>query len=274
MIKSNRLSWLSHHPLSLSGIGAALLLVGACLAAPWLAPFDPTAIDLSSGLQSPSVHHWLGTDELGRDMFSRLLWGGQISITVTAVVLLVSLMVGVLVGVVTGYWGGLIDEIGMRLTDFIYALPGIILAMALIGTLGPAISTLILALSLSGWVRYARLARSLVLTIKTREFVLAAQAIGATDSHIMGKHLLPAMLGPVVVQLSLDAGVTVLAVAGLSFLGLGIQPPTPEWGTMLVDARPFMDYAPHLVLPPGLAIFTLVFGCNTLGERLEDWLRP
>jgi peptide/nickel transport system permease protein len=274
MWRGDQSCWIRRHLLSLGGAGAALLLVCACLAAPWLAPFDPVTIDLSLGLQSPSAAHWFGTDELGRDVFSRLLWGGRVSITVTAVVLLVSLMVGLLVGLICGYRGGLVDELGMRLTDFIYALPGIILALALIGALGPSIPALILALSLSGWVRYARLVRSLVLTVKSSEFILAAQSVGATDSHIMHKHLLPALLGPVAVQLSLDAGATVLAIAGLSFLGLGIQPPTPEWGTMLVDARPFMDYAPHLVLPPGLAIFILVFGSNAFSEGLEDWLGP
>lgn len=267
-------AWIRHNLLSVVGASLALGLICACLAAPWLALTDPASINLSLGLQPPSANHWLGTDELGRDVLSRLLWGGRVSIMVAAVVLLVSLIIGVGVGVISGYWGGLIDEIGMRLTDFIYALPGIILALALIGALGPSIPALIFALALSGWVTYARLARSLVLTVKTSDFVLAARAIGATDGQIMRKHLLPALLGPVAVQLSLDTGVTVLAVAGLSFLGLGIQPPTPEWGTMLVDARPFMDYAPHLVLPPGLAIFILVFGCNALSEGLEDWLRP
>jgi ABC-type dipeptide/oligopeptide/nickel transport system permease subunit len=274
MRRGDQSSWIRRHLMSLGGAGAALLLICVCLAAPGLAPFDPAAVDLSLGLQPPSADHWLGTDELGRDVLSRLLWGGRVSITVAVVVLLVSLTGGVLVGLSSGYWGGLADELGMRLTDFIYALPGIILALALIGALGPSIPALILALSLSGWVRYARLARSLVLTVKSSEFVLAAQAVGATDNHIMRKHLLPALLGPVAVQLSLDAGATVLAIAGLSFLGLGIQPPTPEWGTMLVDARPFMDYAPHLVLPPGLAIFILVFGSNAFSEGLEDWLRP
>ena len=264
----------SRNLLLLAGAGSALMLVCACLAAPWLAPFDPVAIDLSGRLQSPSAEHWLGTDNLGRDMLSRVLWGGRISITVTAVVLMVSLVAGMVVGVICGYSGGIVEELGMRFTDLIYALPGFILALALIGVLGPSVAALVLALGLTGWVRYARLARSLVLAVKTSEFVEAARAIGATDSHIMRKHLLPASVGPVSAQLSLDAGVTVLAIAGLSFLGLGIQRPVPEWGTMLVDARPYMDYAPHLVLPPGVAIFILVFGFNVLSEGLENWLRP
>lgn len=274
MRATTKTTWIQHNLLSVVGASLAFGLICACLAAPWLAPADPASINLSLGLQPPSADHWLGTDELGRDVLSRLLWGGRVSIGVTVVVLLVSLTMGVTVGLLCGYQGGLVDELGMRLTDLIYALPGIVLALALIGAMGPSVPALILALALSGWVTYARLVRSLVLTIKTSDFVLAARSIGATDVHIMRHHLLPALLGPVAVQLSLDAGVTVLAIAGLSFLGLGIQPPTPEWGTMLVDARPFMDYAPHLVLPPGLAIFILVFGCNALGEGLENWLRP
>ncbi|MEM9774985.1 MAG: ABC transporter permease [Chloroflexota bacterium] len=266
-------NWFRRQLLPVTGTGSALLLIVACLCAPWVAPFDPVAIDLSIGLQPPSIDHWLGTDELGRDVLSRVLWGGRISITVTAVVLLISLTIGVLVGLVSGYRGGWVDELSMRLTDFVYALPSIILALALIGALGPSIPALVFALSLSGWVRYARLTRSLVLTVKTSDYVLAAHALGGTDIWIMRKHFLPALMGPVAVQLSLDVGVIVFAVAGLSFLGLGIQPPTPEWGTMLVDARPFMDYAPHLVWPPGMAIFILVFGCNTLGAGLEEWLR-
>jgi len=266
--------WVSRNLLSLAGAGSASLLICACLAAPWLAPYDPAAIDLSVGLQAPSAEYWLGTDNLGRDVLSRLLWGGRVSITVTAIVLLVSLIVGMLIGLMCGYFGGVVEELGMRLTDLIYALPSIILALALIGALGPSIAALIFALALSGWVRYARLARSLVLTVKISGFVEAAWAIGATDIHIMRKHLLPASIGPVAVQLSLDAGVTVLHIAGLSFLGLGIQPPTPEWGTMLVDARPYMDYALHLVLPPGVAIFILVFGSSALSQGLENRLRP
>lgn len=268
-----RFTWIRHHFMSLIGVGLALITIGVCLAAPRLAPYDPTEIDLVQGLQPPSSNHWLGTDQLGRDVLSRLLWGGQISVTVTFVVLLISLTAGVTIGLVTGYFGGLLDELGMRLTDFFYSLPSIILALALIGTLGPSLPTLIAALAVGSWVRYARLTRSLALVVKECEFVLAARALGATDVFIMQRHILPALLGPVAVQLSLDSGLIVLSIASLSFLGMGIQPPTPEWGTMLVDARPFMDYAPHLVLPPGLAIFILVFGCNALSELLEERLR-
>lgn len=258
----------------LVGIGVLLVLVMLSLAAPFLATHDPTAVDLHTGLQAPSAAHWLGSDQLGRDVWSRLLWAGRASLVVTGSVLGLSLLVGLTVGLVSGYGGGWIDDLAMRVTDFFYALPQLILALALIGTVGPSRLALIAALAIGGWVTYARLARSLVLALRQRDFVTAAHATGATHWRILTRHLLPGILGPVAVQLSLDAGATMLAIAALSFLGLGLQPPTPEWGAMLVEARPYLDRAPHLVLPPGLAIFLVVFGCNALGEALEEWLRP
>ena len=256
------------------GIGVMVVVVLLCLAAPLAATHDPAAVDLRTGLQPPSAAHWLGSDQLGRDVWSRVVWAGQASLLVTGIVLVLSLLLGLGVGLVSGYGGGWIDNLAMRVTDFFYALPQLILALALIGAVGPSLLTLIAALAIGGWVTYARLARSLVLSLRQRDFVIAAQATGATHWRILTRHLLPGTLGPVAVQLSLDAGSTMLAIAALSFLGLGLQPPTPEWGAMLVEARPYLDRAPHLVLPPGLAIFLVVFGCNALGETLEDWLRP
>jgi peptide/nickel transport system permease protein len=256
------------------GIGVMLLVVLLCVAAPLVATHDPAAVDLSTGLQPPSTSHWLGTDQLGRDVWSRVVWAGRASLTVTGAVLALSLTLGLVVGMISGYGGGWIDNLAMRVTDFFYALPQIILALALIGAVGPSIPALIAALTIGGWVTYARLARSLVLSLRQRDFVAAAQATGASHRRILMRHLLPGTIGPVAVQLSLDAGSTILAVAALSFLGLGIQPPTPEWGAMLVEARPYLDQALHLVLPPGLAIFLVVFGCNALGEVLENRLRP
>ena len=256
------------------GIGVMIAVVLLCLAAPLVATHDPVAVDLRTGLQPPSSAHWLGSDQLGRDVWSRVVWAGRASLLVTGIVLALSLLVGVAVGLVSGYGGGWIDDLAMRVTDFFYALPQLILALALIGAVGPSLLTLIAALAIGGWGTYARLARSLVLSLRQRNFVLAAQATGATHWWILTRHLLPGTLGPVAVQLSLDAGATMLSIAALSFLGLGLQPPTPEWGAMLVEARPYLDRAPHLVLPPGLAIFLVVFGCNALGETLEDWLRP
>jgi len=250
----------------------AVLLI--CLAAPWVATHDPSAIDLRTGLQPPSAAHWLGSDQLGRDVWSRVVWAGRASLFVTGIVLALSLFLGLTVGLASGYGGGWLDHLAMRVTDFFYALPQLILALALIGIAGPSLWALIIALAISSWVTYARLARSLTLVLRQRDFVSAAQATGATHWRILIHHLLPGILGPLAVQLSLDAGTTILAIAALSFLGLGLQPPTPEWGAMLVEARPYLDRAPHLVLPPGIAIFLVVFGCNALGELLEAWLRP
>jgi ABC-type dipeptide/oligopeptide/nickel transport system permease subunit len=256
------------------GIGLGLLVIVLSLGAPLLAPHDPLLVDLHTGLQPPSGQHWLGTDALGRDVWSRLLWAGQTSLSVAAVIVVLTLTVGLGLGLVAGYCGGVLDDLAMRLTDLCAALPSLIVTLALIGVLGPSLPTLILALSLTGWTFYARLTRSLVLRTCTQEFVLAAHALGATPCRIALRHVLPAVWAPVAVQLSLNVGGIVLSLAGLSFLGLGIQPPTPEWGAMLVDARPFLASAPHLVVPPGLAIFLLVFGCNALAESLAHRHSP
>lgn len=266
--------WLRQHGVSAVGLGLALLVILLCLLAPLVTLYDPAAIDLQAGLQPPSPQHFFGTDQLGRDMFSRVLWAGRSSLLITFIVLSLSLSIGLAVGLVSGYRGGFIDELAMRLTDFFHAVPEIMLALALIGAVGPSTPTLVTALTVTGWVRYARLTRSLVLTLRTSDFVLAAYAVGTPPWQIIRRHLLPAVAGPLAVQLSLDVGAMILSIAGLSFLGLGVQPPTPEWGAMLVEARPFMDYAPHLVFPPGVAVFLMVFGFNALGEGLENRLRP
>lgn len=255
---------------ALLGIGLAWLLIVLSLGAPLLAPYDPVRVDLDAGMQRPSWQHWLGTDQLGRDVWSRLLWAGRTSVSVATVIAVLTLAVGMGLGLVAGYGGGLLDSLAMRLTDFVSALPPIILTLACIGTLGPSILTLILALALTSWTPYARLARSLVLQMRTQEWVLAVYALGALPRRILLRHVLPAVLGPVAMQVSLNVGGIILTVAGLSFLGLGIQPPTPEWGAMLVEARPFLASAPHLVLPPGLAIFLVVFGFTALAEWLTS----
>lgn len=253
---------------ALLGIGLAWLLIVLSLGAPLLAPYDPVTVDLDAGMQRPSWQHWLGTDQLGRDVWSRLLWAGRTSVGLATVIAVLTLTVGMGLGLLAGYGGGLLDDLAMRLTDFVSALPPIILTLACIGTLGPSLLTMVLALALTGWTPYARLARSLVLRMRTQEWVLAVYALGARPRRILFRHVLPAALGPVAVQVSLNVGGTILTVAGLSFLGLGVQPPTPEWGAMLVEARPFLASAPHLVLPPGLAIFLVVFGFTALAERL------
>jgi peptide/nickel transport system permease protein len=266
--------WVQHNIISSIGIVLALLIVIACLLAPFLAPYEPAHQDLSIGLSGLSWEHLLGTDQLGRDLLSRLLWAGRASISLTVIVLSLSLMFGGGVGVCAGYFGRLVDEILMRLVDLFLSLPKLILALALVGALGSGFADLVVALTVVWWSTYARLVRSQVLAVKNDEFFLAAEALGGSPIHIIRTHLLPALLGPVLVQLSLDAGAIVLTIAGLSFLGLGIQPPSPEWGTMLVDARPFMQVAPRLVILPGAVITIAVFGFNALAEGLETLLDP
>ena len=265
---SVRYPWLVVGGLALMG----LVLVALC--APLLAPYDPAAQDLNVGLTMPTLAHPLGTDQLGRDLLSRLLWAGRSSLTVVFGVLACSLLLGASIGLVAGYVGGLTDELLMRVVDLFLARPGFLLALALVGALGPGLDTLLLALTITWWPTYARLVRSQTLTLRSADYLLAAQAIGAGHGQIMRRHLWPALIGPVVVQLSLDAGHLILTIAALGFLGLGIQPPAPEWGVMLVDARPFMQIAPHLVLAPGLAIFSTVLSANLVADGLEQWLNP
>jgi peptide/nickel transport system permease protein len=250
------------------------LLVAASLLAPLVAPYDPASQNLRLGLSTPSLVHPLGTDQLGRDLLSRILWAGRASLSIGVLVLFISLCVGASVGLVAGYLGGLIDEVCMRLVDLFMSLPTFILALALVGTLGAGMQNLVVALAVGWWPPYARLVRSAILAARGSEYVLAAECLGLPPGRIMRRYLLPAPLGVVVVQLSLDVGQVILAVAGLGFLGLGIAPPRPEWGTMLVDARPFMQSAPHLVIAPGLAIFCAVFGCHALSDMLEQHLNP
>jgi peptide/nickel transport system permease protein len=274
MMRARLLRWARTYTISAVGIVLALLILLASLFAPLLAPYDPARQDLLMGLTGPSREHLLGTDQLGRDILSRLLWAGRYSISATAFVLVVSLSLGTSVGLLAGYLGGWAGQFVMRLVDVFMALPGLILSLAIIGALGPGLENLTLALMIIWWPSYARLTMSKVLTVKSTDYVVAAETLGAGQLHIMRKHLVPALLGSQAVLLSLDVGRVVLTIAALGFLGLGIQPPAPEWGTMLVDARPFMQLAPHLVFAPGLALLIVVFGFNSLGEGLDQLLNP
>ena len=269
-----RLLWIRHNLFHSIGIALALLLVAASLIYPLVSPIDPTKQNLLASLQNPSREHLLGTDHLGRDILIRVLTAGRVSITASFIVLCISLILGTVVGMLAGLTGGVIDEICMRLVDVFLSFPSMILALAMIGTLGPGFWNLILALAITLWPPYARLVRSKVLALKSSNYIIAAGILGASKLYIMRKHLLPALIGPVTVLLSLDVGFVILSIAGLGFLGLGIQPPAPEWGTMLVDARPFMQLGIQMVLPPGLAILIMILGFNCLSEALDEWLNP
>lgn len=257
-------------------IGAAIVLIAvlAAVAGPWLAPFDPSAQELALRLEGPDGAHWFGLDELGRDIFARVLSGARISLLVGLVVVSVSATIGIAMGSVAGYFGGRIDEGISRLIDVLLAFPGLLLAIALVAVLGPSLTNVVLALSLIGWVGYARLVRGQVLRARELEFVQAARALGATTSRILTRHVIPTTLPAVTVQATLGMGGAILAEAALSFLGLGVQPPTPSWGTMLNYGRGHLLDAPHLTIFPGLAIAILVLGFNFLGDGLRDALDP
>jgi len=257
-------------------VGAAIVLVTvlAAVAGPWLVPFDPAAQELALRLEGPSGVHWFGLDELGRDIFARVLSGARISLLVGLVVVSVSATIGVAMGSVAGYFGGRIDEAISRLIDILLAFPGLLLAIAMVAVLGPSLTNVVLALSLIGWVGYARLVRGQVLRARELEFVQAARALGATTPRILARHIIPTTLPAVTVQATLGMGGAILAEAALSFLGLGVQPPTPSWGTMLNYGRGHLLDAPHLTVFPGIAIAILVLGFNFLGDGLRDALDP
>ena len=256
--------------------GAAVVLVAVVAASvgPWLVPFDPSAQELALRLTGPSAAHWFGLDELGRDILARVLSGARVSLVVALVVVAISATVGTAVGAVAGYCGGWIDEGIGRMMDILLAFPDLLLAIALVAALGPSLSNVVFALSAIGWVGYARVVRAQALRTRELDFVEAARALGASTSRILLRHVIPATLPAVVVQATLGMGGVILAEAALSFLGLGVQPPTPSWGAMLNDGRGHLLDAPHLTIFPGLAIALLVLGFNFLGDGLRDGLDP
>lgn len=262
-------------PLAWIGVVIMALFGAMALFAPLLAPLDPAALDLAHRLAPPNGVHWLGTDELGRDILSRVIWGARLSLTVAVSVVTLSVALGLVFGGIAGYYGRWVDiSINTFLMNAFLALPGILLAIAFVAFLGPGLLNLILALSLGGWVGYARLVRAQVLAVKEREFVEAARAVGAGDLRIFSRHILPNILQPLIVQAAIGMAGAVLAEATLSFLGLGVPPPAASWGSMLNDARPFLFEAPHLVIFPAIAVMLCVLSFNFLGDALRDYLDP
>jgi peptide/nickel transport system permease protein len=256
------------------GSAIVILTVVVAIIGPLLTPFDPASQELPLRLAGPTGTHLFGLDELGRDIFARVLAGARISLLVGLVVVSVSSTIGIFFGAVAGYFGGRVDEIISRVIDILLAFPGLLLAIALVAVLGPSLANVILALSLIGWVGYARLVRGQVLRAREFEFVQAARALGAPTERILLRHIIPTTLPAVTVQATLGMGAAILAEAALSFLGLGVQPPTPSWGTMLNGGRAHLLDAPHLTIFPGLAIAVLVLGFNFLGDGLRDALDP
>jgi peptide/nickel transport system permease protein len=256
------------------GAGIVILAVVLALVGPFVTPYDPAGQELPLRLAGPTGTHLFGLDELGRDIFARVLAGARISLLVGLVVVSVSATIGIFLGAIAGYFGGRVDESISRVMDILLAFPGLLLAIALVAVLGPSLTNVVIALSLIGWVGYARLVRGQVLRARELEFVQAACALGARTSRILLRHVIPTTLPAVTVQATLGMGAAILAEAALSFLGLGVQPPTPSWGTMLNGGRAHLLDAPHLTIFPGIAIAVLVLGFNFLGDGLRDALDP
>jgi peptide/nickel transport system permease protein len=262
-------------PLAATGVVLVIVFVVFALFAPWIAPQDPAHIDLPNRLTTPSAAHWCGTDELGRDILSRLIYGSRISMLVGSCVVAVSLALGLIVGSIAGYYGGRIDRfVNVVLMNAFMSFPGILLAIAFVAFRGPGIFNLVLALSLGGWVGYARLVRGQVLSAREREFVEAAKALGAGDLRIIVRHILPNIIQPIIVQAAIGMAGAILAEATMSFLGLGVPPPTASWGAMLNDGRAHLFDAPHLVIFPALAVMLAVLSFNFIGDALRDYLDP
>lgn len=255
-----------------TGAVIVALAVLAAVIGPWVVPFDPSAQELALRLEGPSRLHWLGLDELGRDILARVVSGARVSLFVGLVVVSVSASIGAIMGALAGYYGGIVDEVIGRIIDILLAFPGLLLAIALVAVLGPSLTNVALALSLIGWVGYARVVRAQVLQAREFEYVAAARAIGAATPRILIRHVLPAALPALIVQATLGMGGAILSEAALSFLGLGVQPPTPSWGAMLNYGRAHVLDAPHLTVFPGIAIALVVLGLNLLGDSLRDRL--
>ncbi|MGB9237083.1 MAG: ABC transporter permease [Terriglobales bacterium] len=264
-----------HNPLAAIGVVLVAVFLFFAVFAPWIAPQDPAHIDLPSRLEPPSLHHLCGTDELGRDILSRLIWGARISMFVGSSVVAGSLLLGLIIGSFAGYYGGSIDRfVNIVLMNAFLSFPGILIAIAFVAFRGPGIFNLVLALSLGGWVGYARLVRAQVLSIREKEFVEAAHALGASDFRIIVTHILPNIIQPVIVQAAIGMAGAVLAEATMSFLGLGVPPPTASWGSMLNDARSHLFDAPHLVIFPAVTVMLAVLAFNFIGDALRDFLDP
>jgi peptide/nickel transport system permease protein len=260
--------------LAVVGLFLVALFTLAALFAPVLAPHDPNAVEAVERLAPSSWDHPLGTDELGRDTLSRVLYGARWSLGTAAVATVVIMAIGVAVGTIAGYFGGIVDSLIMRVVDVLLAFPSFVLYLAILGTLGPGLRNLMVALVVISWDEYARVVRGLVLSLRERGFVRASLALGASDRRLMVRHILPNVVPPVVVLASLQTGKLILALAALGFFGLGVQPPTPEWGTMINQSRLFLQTSPALMIWPGLAISLTVLGFNLLGDGLRDVLDP
>ena len=271
------LAWLRfrRNPLAMIGLGITILLILMSLFAPQLAPYDPITQDLSIRLQPPLTSgHWLGTDDFGRDIWSRILFGSRITLYIVLLVILTAPVVGLVIGAVAGYFGGWVDSVLMRITDIFLAFPKLILALALVAVLGPGLVNAVLAIALTSWPPYARVARAETLTVRNSDYIAATRLLGASSTRIIWGHVMPMCLPSVIIRVTLDMAGVILIAAGLGFLGLGVQPPLPEWGLMVSAGRKFLFEQWWVATMPGLAIFIVSLGFNLLGDGLRDVLDP
>ncbi|CAN5146994.1 ABC transporter permease [soil metagenome] len=256
------------------GMTIVALFALVAIAAPVVAPHDPTQVNASAILAPSSSEHWLGADNLGRDILSRLIHGARWSLGTAFVATTLVVVIGITVGLIAGFFGGLVDDILMRIVDVLLAFPSLVLALAIVGMLGPSLRNVMIGMVAVWWVDYARVIRGLTVSLRDREYITSAHCIGCPSHHIIFRHLLPNVIPSVIVLATLELGAMMLAISGLSFLGLGAQPPTPEWGAMLNNGRPFFQSAPQLMIYPGLAITIAVIGFNLVGDSLRDVLDP
>jgi peptide/nickel transport system permease protein len=270
------IGWLAfrRNPVAVIGLLIIVSLVTVAALAPWITASDGLELHLSERLQAPGSEHWFGTDELGRDIFDRIIWGSRITLYIVALVSIIVVPIGLLVGTVSGYIGGWVDTVLMRLTDIFLAFPRLILAMALVAALGPGLENAVLAIAVTTWSPFARIARAEALTIRNSEFILAAQVQGVSTAGILLRHVTPLCMSSVIVRLTLDMAGIILTAAGLGFLGLGAQPPTPEWGAMISLGRQYLIDQWWVPTVPGIAILVVSLGFNLLGDGLRDVFDP
>ena len=266
--------FLSNKVFVIFGILAILICLVAVFAPQICGDVDPTAGDLSQAIMAPSAEHRFGTDKMGRDIFARVIYGARSSLSSTLILVAVILVLGTFLGIISGYFGGWVDAVIMRIADMMIAFPGLVLAIAVAGILGPSMRNAVIAISLVSWPKYARLARSLVMKIRHTDFVAAAQVTGSRTGYMLRKYMLPNTITTLVITAATDIGSMMMELAALSFLGFGAQPPTPEWGKMLNEGRTLIQTAPWMMIYPGLAIFITVVVFNMLGDSLRDILDP
>jgi peptide/nickel transport system permease protein len=265
---------LKHNRLAVSGLMIIAILVAIAVLAPKIVPYEPTSQNIMVRLQKPSLHHWLGTDELGRDVLSRIIYGARISLSVGFIAVGISVIIGVFFGAIAGFYGRWIDSLIMRFVDIMFCFPSFFLILMIIAVLGPNIYNVMIIIGITSWPGIARLVRGEILSVKEREYVYAAKAIGASDLRIIFRHILPNALGPVLVTATLGIADAILVESGLSFLGLGVQPPMPSWGNILTSGKDYIESAWWLTLFPGLAILITILSYNLVGEGLREVIDP